>query len=266
MRKDVRFGVFFALVLSAFVVYAGDFPKPLMRAHSHNDYMHARPLTDALEEGFCSFEADINLVDGKLLVGHELKTTTPDRTLERLYLDPLRARVQANGGSVYKDGPECTLLIDIKTDGAAAYPVLHAMLEKYADMLTEFRDGEVTRRAITVIVDGANDLIAGQKTRYAFVDGDVSHLDANPPADLVPWISNNWTGMFTWKGIGPMPEAEKSKLEDIVKKAHEQGRKVRFWGLPLRPAVWEELYSAGVDLLNIDNLKAGREFLMQKGE
>lgn len=42
-------------------------PKPLIQAHSHNDYEHARPLFDALDLGFCNVEADIYLVDGKLL-------------------------------------------------------------------------------------------------------------------------------------------------------------------------------------------------------
>src|SRR5207237_4622701 len=40
---------------------------PLIHAHAHNDYEHTRPLLDALDHGFCSVEADIHLVDGKLL-------------------------------------------------------------------------------------------------------------------------------------------------------------------------------------------------------
>src|SRR5712672_4165891 len=65
-------------------------PKPLVRAHAHNDYEHQRPLFDALEHGFCSVEADIYLVDGKLLVAHDRSKVKPERTLEALYLDPLR--------------------------------------------------------------------------------------------------------------------------------------------------------------------------------
>ena len=42
---------------------------PLARAHAHNDYLHERPLLDALDHGFTSVEADIFLVDGKLLGG-----------------------------------------------------------------------------------------------------------------------------------------------------------------------------------------------------
>ena len=46
-------------------------PTPLVHAHAHNDYEHKRPLFDALEQGFCSVEADVWLVEGKLLVAHE---------------------------------------------------------------------------------------------------------------------------------------------------------------------------------------------------
>jgi hypothetical protein len=47
--------------------------KPLSEAHSHNDYLHRRPLLDALEQGFCGVEADVFLVDGDLLVAHDRK-------------------------------------------------------------------------------------------------------------------------------------------------------------------------------------------------
>ena len=43
-------------------------PRALPAAHAHNDYLHKRPLLDALAQGFCSVEADIFLVDGALLV------------------------------------------------------------------------------------------------------------------------------------------------------------------------------------------------------
>src|SRR6185295_12383494 len=77
-------------------------PLPLTRAHAHNDYEHTRPLFDALEQGFCSVEADVWLVDGKLLVAHDLKNVKQERTLAALYLDPLRERVRKNGGRVYR--------------------------------------------------------------------------------------------------------------------------------------------------------------------
>ncbi len=103
---------------------------PLAQAHAHNDYEHDRPLLDALDHGFSSVEADIYLVDGALLVAHNRRDVKPERTLQRLYLDPLRERVQANGGSVYPGGKPFFLLIDIKTDGEAAYAVLDKAVDR----------------------------------------------------------------------------------------------------------------------------------------
>ena len=93
-------------------------PAALPRAHAHNDYRHARPLLDALDHGFGSVEADVFLVDGRLLVGHARSELRPKRTLEALYLEPLRRRVRKHGGRVYPDCPTFTLLIDVKTDGS----------------------------------------------------------------------------------------------------------------------------------------------------
>src|SRR5438046_8544345 len=97
---------------------------PLPQAHSHNDYEQKRPLWDALDLGFCNIEPDIYLIDGQLLVAHELKQVRPDRTLVSLYLNPLRDRVRQNSGRVYRNGPSITLLIDINSDAAKTYAAL----------------------------------------------------------------------------------------------------------------------------------------------
>ena len=60
-----------------------------------------------------------------------------------------------------------------------------------------------------------------------------------------------------------MPDEEKEKLQNIVTKAHQHGRKVRFWGAPDNAAFWRELRGEGVDLINTDDLKGVREFLQQ---
>ena len=57
--------------------------------HSHNDYEQAIPFNHAFDKGFHSIEADVWLVDGQLLVGHDRQALRPDRTLESLYLAPL---------------------------------------------------------------------------------------------------------------------------------------------------------------------------------
>lgn len=239
-------------------------PAPLLHAHAHNDYEHPRPLHDALDQGFGSIEADIYLVEGRLLVAHNLKDVKPGRTLEALYLDPLRARVQENAGRVYRGGPTITLLIDVKTEAVATYAALHAVLGNYAAMLTAFRDGVATPGAITVVLSGnrARAEISAQSLRYVALDGRMDDLVANPPAALVPWVSDNWTKIFTWKWTGPMPDADRTKLRALVAQAHAQGRRIRFWNTPDTPEAWRLLRDADVDLINTDHLVALREFFL----
>src|SRR5882724_12156085 len=110
-------------------VREGNSPAPLVRAHAHNDYEHARPLFDALDHGFCSIEADVWLVDGKLLVAHDRNQVKPERTLQTLYLDPLRERIRGNGGRVYANVPEILLLVDVKSDGQQTYRALREVLK-----------------------------------------------------------------------------------------------------------------------------------------
>lgn len=245
---------------------AADEPKPLPRAHAHNDYEHKRPLLDALDCGFCSVEADIWLVKGALLVAHTPLALNPERTLEKLYLDPLRDRAKANGGKVYKAGGAFFLMIDVKTDAKETYAALAKVLEKYANLLTVTLDGKTEVKAVTVIISGNRDpkALAEQKTRYAALDGRPADLDGDAPSHLVPWISESWRVLFKWDGTGAMPADERKKLRDFVAKAHKQGRKVRFWATPEKPEVWKELLAADVDFLNTDMLKELEKFLRAK--
>ena len=241
---------------------------PLAHTHAHNDYQHPRPLLDALDHGFTSVEADIHLVNGKLLVGHDRADLTPRHTLEALYLDPLRQRVQANGGRVYRGGPTVLLLIDVKTPADATYAALAPVLERYAAMLTKVVHGRVTPGAVTVILSGNRPALAtlgAAPVRYAAYDGRLTDLDSDAPPDLMPLISDNWTTHFNWRGQGALPEAERWKLQSLVRQAHAHGRLLRFWGTPDDPEVWRELLAAGVDLLNADDLAGLQGFLLAQG-
>jgi hypothetical protein len=238
-------------------------PKPLIQAHSHNDYEHPRPLLDALDCGFCSIEADIYLVEGKLLVAHDRNQAKPERTLQALYLEPLRQRARVHGGRVYTRGPEVSLLIDLKDSWQTTYPVLRPVLEEYADILTSFREGERITRAVRVVISGnrSTNMFAGEKIRYASVDGTLAELDSGLSAELVPWISSRWGASFAWTGEGRMPEDEEIRLRQLVTKVHQQSRRVRFWGAPDTLAFWRQMSAENVDLINTDDLRGVQSFL-----
>jgi hypothetical protein len=221
-------------------------------------------LLDALEHGFCSVEADIYLVEGQLLVAHDRAQVQPGRTLQALYLDPLSERVQKNGGKVFPNGPEVILLIDIKSEAEPTYTVLRRVLKEYAAILTVFRTNATEPRAVTVILSGNRPitLLGEESLRYAAIDGRLSNLETKESNHLIPLISDNWTQHFQWRGIGALPEQEREKLNGIVKRTHQQGRKLRFWATPDTPQVWRELQKADVDLINSDDLAGLQKFFL----
>ncbi len=239
-------------------------PLPLAQAHSHNDYEHARPLHDALDRGFCSVEADIYLVDGALLVAHDRPKVRPERTLQALYLDPLRALVRAHGGRVHRNGPSgFTLLIDLKTPAEPTYLRLREVLVPYRDLLTRYETNRVLTNAVTVILSGNRpwELLASEPVRWASLDGRPPDLDREPPLGLVPLVSDSWRNHFAWNGQGTMPRDQRQKLDELVRRTHGQGRKLRFWGAADVPEMWRVQREAGVDLINTDRLPELADFL-----
>lgn len=68
------------------------------------------------------------------------------------------------------------------------------------------------------------------------------------------------------KSIGSFPLSRLSQdrlatLRNQIREVHERGLKVRYWGMPgwpvgLRNYVWRVLVREGVDMLNVDDLRA----------
>ena len=118
---------------------------------------------------------------------------------------------------------------------------------------------------MVAIISGnrARSVIAADNPRFAAIDGRLSDLDSKLDKHLLPLISDRWTSHFRWRGEGEIPAAEKAKLNEIVKKVHAAGRRVRFWATPEKKSVWKELEKAGVDLINTDDLSGLRKFLDQ---
>lgn len=248
--------------------------EPHAAAHAHNDYEHDRPLVDALKHGFTSVEADVWLVDGELRVAHDLVDTRAGVTLESLYLDPLDELVRQQGNSIYPgwDG-SLQLLIDIKSDGESTYAAIEKELAEHPRLMTRFAKGNVTEGPVTSVISGNRPLATMQaaEKRFGFYDGRSADLASGPAAELMPLVSDNWTKLFTWQGVGPMPETERAKLHAYVEAAHAKGYRVRFWATPdqagsARDAVWTELHNAGVDHINTDDLAALDAFLGARGQ
>ena len=238
-------------------------PLPLLRAHAHNDYLHKRPLLDALDRGFCSVEVDIFLRGQKFHVAHTRFGIRKGRTLEEMYLKPLAAQVERNKGVVVSGQERFILLIDIKADGDEAYPILDRLLTRYGSMFTAILHGKHRPGPVTAILSGARPrtLVEKDPTRYCSLDGRPADLGGKAAPDLIPLISDKWSNHFKWRGRGSFPPDERRRLSDFVKRSKHDGRILRFWAVPDRIEAWKVLHESGVDLINTDKLQELSLFL-----
>lgn len=240
---------------------------PLPQGHAHNDYEHDRPLFEALENGFTSVEADVHLIDGRLLVSHERPAdTTRAQTLEELYLRPLRDHVRKNDGRIY-DGYEdfFYLMVDLKTAAGPTYDALRDILVEYADILSVAGDS-VPGKPVKVLVSGNRPVatLLDHTRKYAALDGRPEDLGKGIAPSLMPLISQSYGRYLSWQGDGPVDERELDALRKMVDAAHHEGKRVRLWGAPDNPEAWGMLLDAGIDVINTDKLSQLRDFLLSR--
>ncbi|MEQ6119023.1 phosphatidylinositol-specific phospholipase C/glycerophosphodiester phosphodiesterase family protein [Reichenbachiella sp. MALMAid0571] len=240
--------------------------KPLPNAHAHNDYMHDRPLLDALDNGFTSVEADVHLIEGKLLVTHDApENPNAVRTLEEVYLTPLKRHIAKNDGKVYKGYTDSFyLMIDFKTEALPTYIALKKVLAKYESMLTIVNNGiEQKNGPVKVFISGNRPYseIMQEEVKLATLDGRPDDLGKDIPSVYMPVVSQNVSSFLSWTGEGEIDSTEKSNLLDFINKAHKENKKVRLWATPDTPEAWNFLTKSGVDLINTDRLSELRVFL-----
>jgi hypothetical protein len=125
--------------------------------HSHNDYDHDIPVFQALSAGCIGIEADVWLASGDVVIGHLLPT--PGRTLRAQYINPLKAIIDHNGGSVYKarPGQTLTLLVDFKTSDTKTLDAVVTALDplRQAGYLSRLEGGVFVKKAVTVVASGS---------------------------------------------------------------------------------------------------------------
>ena len=99
--------IFIALSASAQTSYTA------AAVFSHNDYAQAIPFLNAYQNQVGFIEADVFLRDNALLVAHTEKEIDKNKTLQKLYLDPLKEKIATHEGFVYPDHERTlTLMID----------------------------------------------------------------------------------------------------------------------------------------------------------
>lgn len=238
---------FLLLALRAFCSVAQPVTYTAANLHSHNDYEQPAPFAAAYHAGFGSIEADIFLHNGQLLVAHTDKELSAERTLEKLYLQPL----QAQGSQVHA----LQMMIDIKTDSVQTLNALVALLEKYPTL--------IHNTPIRWVISGNRPPLDAYNSypSYILFDGE---LHKSYPQQVLPRIAMLSGPLFAftkWNGKGILVAADKEKLQQLIQKAHQLQKPVRFWGAPDIVNAWYQLMHLGVDYINTDHIEGASSFL-----
>jgi glycerophosphoryl diester phosphodiesterase len=238
----------------------------LEQGYAHNDYLHKKPLFDALNNGFTHIEADVFLRKDSLIIAHWFPYLKEKRTLESLYLAPLKKYIQDTDLDTNTDQPSITLVIDIKSSPRKTYLALKSLLEKYSDILSCYENGVFKQGRVNIVITGRKpvDLIMNETRRLVMMDDFLDHISYSDNNKLFAMASCKYSRILKWTGKGPIPVDERNKLQALVDQAHSQGKKARLWASPENEKVWDELLNCGIDFINTDALSKLKAFYWSK--
>ena len=260
--------------------------KPVS-VHSHNDYLQRVPLFDALAVGCEGVEADVWLVEGELLVAHTSDSLTRNRTLRSLYIDPLvqileqqNKNIPANavphGVFALNETQPLTLLVEMKADAFATWPVLYQQLEplRTRDWLTYYNGTDLVHRPITVVgtgltpfslvlsatANGTNKTDTRLLRRDIFFDAPLTNLSSGLYNATNSLYASSSLGDAVGKiHFGSLNNRQLDTIDTQTKLASELGLKARYWDTPSWPiswrnGIWIQLTEHGVGMLNADDV------------
>lgn len=253
-------------------------------AHSHNDYLQARPFRLAFDRGFGSVEADVFERNGELYVAHTAAEIDTARTLRKLYLQPLQQMIEEKRGVFAEEreqwdamrkrvavgwatrenakhlplastSPTLLLLIDFKTSGV---PTMQALLQQLQDfpLITSHP------RVQLVISGNRPDAALWQEyPPYILFDGLPNASYTAEQLQRIPLFSDNFRSYTQWKGQNGLPAQDEAKIAAVVNKAHGLQKKFRFWATPDTATAWAAMMRLGVDYINTDQVNGLADYL-----
>lgn len=191
------------------------------QAHSHNDYEQKRAFQEAYEQQFGSIEADLFLVNDTLYTAHTIDDITKDRTFEKLYLRPILAAVEKNGGGVYpQQDVILQLLIDLKTPAEETLGALVKLLEPHKQLFS-------SKSSVKIVVSGNTPQPEkfAQYPSYIYFDGRPEIAYTAPQLERIGLISQSFEKYSKWNGKAQFLKKIKSPSQRLLRKRMILARK-----------------------------------------
>ena len=248
----MRYNLLILFLTSFIVVSAQEKIYTTKNAHSHNDYEQQQPFHLAYQENFGSIEADIHLVNGSLYVAHDKVNIKEDRTLALLYLDPIKAQINAIG--------TLQLLIDIKTDALSTLAALISVLQNYPEIIQSSK--------IKIVISGNRPEPEQWNTYPDFIlfDGRLDQNYTEQQLKKVGLISDSYFSFIGRKKPWPLEQSDKDKIVAAANKVHQLGKPFRIWAHPDFPEAWAEIMSMGIDYINTDKVENLSDFMVSRNK
>ena len=218
---------------------------------AHNDYAQPQPFSAAYAQHADYIEADVWLLKGQLVVSHE-RPTAGAPTLDSLYIRPIAALFAQHNGRVSADRSYTfSLMIDVKENPDEVLPALMKLLQAN---LPSFNRA-ASAQAVQVVISGNRPKI-DRYFDYPLLqfDGRPSEVYDTETLQHIALISDSFSSYSRGDGTGERPEADRDKLKRVIKRAHSDGKPVRFWAIPDGLNAWKQLKKLGVDIINTDHV------------
>ncbi|MEX0883955.1 MAG: alkaline phosphatase, partial [Cyclobacteriaceae bacterium] len=141
------------------------------------------------------------------------------------------------------------LLVDFKTEAYTTIDQLVKDLEPFAEL---WQDPE--NPFVKIVISG-NRPDKDDYHQYPFplfFDYQSVEDTANLPLEKIAMISLNFRQFSQWNGKGRMVDGDIEKISNIIDKAHQLDKPIRFWATPDSETAWKTLMELGVDFINTD--------------
>lgn len=223
--------------------------------HSHNDYASPLPFYEAYSNEVGVIEADVFLVNNDLFVAHTSNEINPGISLKNTYLNPLSLKMKTLGGKAYPGNKPLILMIDVKSEAVATLKVIVQQLKTFPKL--------ILNKNLKVIISG-NRPDPSQWNDYPsfiYFDGRINENYSAQQLSRVEMISEDLKNHTVWNGKGVLTQPDSEKIQEIIKKVHDQNKKIRFWSTQDNVNTWRTLMNLKVDYIATDNTSALTQFI-----
>ncbi|MEO1261032.1 MAG: hypothetical protein AAFZ15_19685 [Bacteroidota bacterium] len=175
-----------------------------------------------------------------------------------MYLQPLAALIEQQGGQLYPERHSLFLMIDVKTNASTLHEFLKKHLAPYRRFLLTYDHQSYCENAITIFLSGERPLktLPYEDELFLFLDGRSSDIGKSFDHRLMPVVSKRYSEMFGFLFWNVVPsEASWRRFRRYTEEVHKEGKLVRMWASPEDEFIWQKLLENGADIINTDEPK-----------